>query len=257
MTMKTTGTAQGKGIPPPPRSRIGGTLLTGGALLVLSVLAALTCYSAFTSWLPDSRGRLREYRTAETCPARTVIPRSEDCLRELAFTVESTRNASRQIDVTLLGPEPYPRRVVPFGHSGPVLSGLEPKDRITGTVWRGSVVEIAEGDIRQVSADAPRDEPQMIVAAGTFAGLMAALTLMFGGVRLARPRHLGFLTWSPYGKWLLIVTGVSCAVVGLLTVWTGLPWLIVPTVCGTVVALTAWFLHQDLRRGRVGQGHAE
>ncbi|MEV0786246.1 hypothetical protein AB0I52_25470 [Streptomyces sp. NPDC050423] len=252
MAMKRTGTAQGKDVPPPPRSRIGGTLLTGGALLVLSVLAALTCYSAFTSWLPDSRGRLHEYRTAETCPARTVIPRSEDCLRKLAFTVESTRNTPKHIEATLLGPDPYPRTAISFGDSGPVLSELEPKDRITGTVWRGHVVEIAKGDSRQVSADAPRDEPQMIVAAGTFAGLMAALTLMFGGVRLVRPRHLGFLTWSPYGKWLLTVTGVSCAVVGLLTVWTGLPWLIVPTVCGTVVALTAWFLHQDLRK--VGQG---
>ncbi|MEU8702097.1 hypothetical protein AB0C61_31415 [Streptomyces sp. NPDC048680] len=257
MAMRRTGTAQGADTPPPPRSSIGDTLLVGGVLLVVSVLAALTCYSAFSSWLPDSRGRLHAYRSAETCPARAVTPRTEDCLREVAFTVESTRNASRRIDATLLGPEPFPRTRVSFGHSGPVLSGLEPKDRITGTVWRGLVVEIAQGDIRQESTDAPRDEPQMIVAAGTFAGLVAALALVFGGVRLVRPRHLGFLTWRPYGKWLFVVTGVSCAVVGLTTVWTGLPWLIVPTVCGTAVALTAWFLHRDLRRGRVGQARAE
>lgn len=63
--------------------------------------------------------------------------------------------------------------------------------RRTGTVWRGLVVEIAKGDLRQDSADAPRDEPQTIAAAGTFAGLLAAVALMFGGVRLVRPRRLG------------------------------------------------------------------
>ncbi|MFJ7209306.1 hypothetical protein ACIQWR_37955 [Streptomyces sp. NPDC098789] len=124
---------------------------------------------------------------------------------------------------------------------------------VTGTVWRGVVVVVAEGDVRQNSADAPRDEPQMTAAFGTFAGLLAVLALMFGAVRLVRPRDPGFLTWQPYGKWLLIVTGASCAVVGLSTVWTGLPWLLVPTVCGMVVAITAWFLHRDLRLGRVGQ----
>ncbi|MFG2407476.1 hypothetical protein ACGFR8_24690 [Streptomyces brevispora] len=79
------------------------------------------------------------------------------------------------------------------------------------------------------------------------------MTLVFGGVRLTRPRDLGLFTWYPYGKWLLVVTGVSCAVVGLLTVWNGLPLLLVPTVCGTIVALTAWFLHQDLHKRQVGQ----
>ncbi|MER5750750.1 hypothetical protein [Streptomyces sp. NPDC002088] len=159
----------------------------------------------------------------------------------------------KNMRATLLGPEPFPRTVVPFGDSGPVLSGLQRGDRVTGTVWRGVVVVVAEGDLRQNSADAPRDEPQMTAAVGTFAGLLAALALMFGARRLTRPRDPGLFTWRPYGKWLLIVTGATCAVVGLCTVWTGLPWLLVPTVCGAVVAGTAWFLHRDLRLGRVGR----
>jgi hypothetical protein len=72
-------------------------------------------------------------------------------------------------------------------------------------------------------------------------------------VRLARPRDPGLFTWRPYGKWLLVVTGASCTVVGLSTVWTGLPWLLVPTICGVVVAGTAWFLHRDLRLDRAGR----
>ncbi|WP_051877372.1 hypothetical protein [Streptomyces natalensis] len=93
----------------------------------------------------------------------------------------------------------------------------------------------------------------MTAAIGTFAGLLAAFALMFGVMRLVRPRDPGLFTWRPYGKWLLIVAGAACAAVGLIAVWTGLPWPVVPAVCGAVVAGTAWFLHRDLRLGRVGR----
>ncbi|GGU73135.1 hypothetical protein GCM10010211_43740 [Streptomyces albospinus] len=131
--------------------------------------------------------------------------------------------------------------------------GFSGGDRVTGTVWRGVVVVVAQGDFRQSSADAPRDEPQMAAAVGTFAGLLAALALMFGAVHPARPRDPGFFTRRPYGKWLVVVMGAACAVVGLSAVWAGLPWLLVPTLCGAVVAVSAWFLHRDLRLGRVGR----
>lgn len=186
-----------------------------------------------------------------------MIPRAEDCLRKVTFTVEGTRKTTKNMRATLLGPEPFPRLVVPFGDPGPVLGGFQRGDRVTGTVWRGVVVGLAEGDVRQNSADAPRDEPQMAAAFGTFAGLLAALAPMSGATHLARPRDPGLFTWHPYGKWLLIVTGVTCAVVGLSTGWTGLPWSLVPTVCGVVVAGTAWFLYRDLRLGRVGPAERE
>ncbi|WP_327320278.1 hypothetical protein [Streptomyces sp. NBC_01235] len=252
MATMRIGTVRGADGPPPP-PRAGRNRLAGTALIALSLAAALICYFVFATWLPTDRTRYRQYKAAEACPARTVIPRPEDCLRKVTFTVEGTRKTTKNMRATLLGPEPFPRMVVPFGDPGPVLSGLQRGDRVTGTVWRGVVVEVAEGDVRQDSADAPRDEPQMTAAVGTFAGLLAALALLFGAMHLARPRDPGLFTWRPYGKWLLMVTGVTCAVVGLCTVWTGLPWLLVPTVCGTVVAGTAWFLHRDLRLGRVGR----
>ncbi|MGX4689954.1 hypothetical protein [Streptomyces sp. JNUCC 63] len=222
-------------------------------LIVLSLAAALTSHSVFTSWLPSDRTQYREYKAAEACPARRVIPRAEDFLREVTFTVEDTSLGAKRTTATLLGPEPFRRMVVPFGDLGPVLSGLRRGDRVTGTVRRGAVVVVAEGDARQNSSDAPRDEPRMTAAVGTFAGLLAALALIFGAMYLARPRDPGPFTWRPYGKRLLIVTGAACTVVGLSTVWTGLPWLLVPTVCGVVVAGTACFLHRDLRLGRVGR----
>lgn len=241
---------QGEDGPPP---RAGGNRSVGAVLIVLSLIAALSCHAIFTVWLPADRALYREYKEAEACSTRRVIPTAEDCLREVTFTVEGAEKHPKHLRATLLGPEPFPRMVVPFGDRGPTLSGLERGDRVTGTVWRGVVVVLAEGEVRQNSADAPRDEPQMTAAFGTFAGLLAALALMFGAVRLVRPRDPGFFTWQPYGKWMLIVTGASCAVVGLSTVWTGLPWVLVPTVCGTVVAATAWFFHRDLRIGRVGR----
>ncbi|MPY35325.1 hypothetical protein FNH09_30040 [Streptomyces adustus] len=245
MRIRTAGGADGA-----PPSGVGRNRLVGATLIVLSLAAALACYFVFTAWLPTDRTLYREYKAAEACPARTVVPRSEDCLRKVTFAVESTRDARKHKTAILLGPDPFPRMVVPFGDSGPVLSGLHQGDRVTGTVWRGVVVVIAEGDAQQNSSDAPRDEPQMTAAVGTFAGLLAALALMFGAMHLARPRDPGLFTWRPYGKWLLIVTGATCAVVGLSLVWTGLPWFLVPTVCGAVVTGTAWFLYRDLRFGR-------
>lgn len=252
--MKTmrSGAAQGADGPSPHAPGAGRNLLVGAVLIMLFLAAALTSSFLFATVLPTDRTLYREYESADVCPARTVIPSAEDCLREVPFTVEDTVKARRHMRATLLGPEPYARVVVSFGDPEPVLDGLERGDRVTGTVWRGVVVVVAEGDARQESSEAPRDELQMTAAVGTFAGLLAALALMFGAIRLIRPRDPGFFTWRPYGKWLLIVAGASCVVVGLVTVWTGLPWLLVPTVCGTVVAGTAWFLHRDLRLGRVG-----
>ncbi|RZU46379.1 hypothetical protein EV284_1051 [Streptomyces sp. BK022] len=253
MTTMRSGTAWVADGQPPPQPRARRNLLVGAALVLVSVAAGLTCQAVFTSWLPSDRTQYREYKAAEACPARSVIPRVEDCLREITFTVEDTSLGAKRTTATLLGPEPFPRMVVPFGDTEPALSGLQHGDRVTGTVWRGVVVVVAERGIRQNSSDAPRDEPQMIAAVGTFAGLLAAWALMFGAMHLARPRDLGLFTWRPYGKWLLIVTAATCAVVGLSAVWTGLPWWVVPTVCGAVVAGTAWFLHRDLRLGRVGR----
>lgn len=111
--------------------------------MLSSLAAALACYLVFSTWLPNDRGLYREYTAAEACAARTVIPRSEDCLRQLTFTVEGTRNSTKNMRATLLGQAPFARVVVPFGDPGPVLSGLQRGVRVTGTVWRGVVVVVA------------------------------------------------------------------------------------------------------------------
>ncbi|MEU8588515.1 hypothetical protein AB0C59_16170 [Streptomyces sp. NPDC048664] len=254
--MTTTGTEVAGATderPAPRRPRTGRNVLVGLALLVVSAAAALICSLVLTSWLPADQARYREYEAARVCPTRAPVPRWEDCLRKVDLTVDSTDLEPKHMGATLLGPEPFPRTVVPFGDRGPVLAELDPRDKVVGTTWRGAIVTITRGEDRQTSSDAPRDDPQIPGAVGTWAGLLAALALMFGAVRLARPRDPGFFTWRPYGKWLVIVTTISCPVVGLCITWAGLPWPFVPAICGTAVAVTAFFLHRDLRLGRVGR----
>ncbi|MGW4277278.1 hypothetical protein ACWEGQ_34185 [Streptomyces seoulensis] len=225
--------------PPPPRPRTGRNLLVGALLIVLSLASALASYVVFTGWLPSDRALYREYRAAGKCPARQTVPKAEDCLRQMTFTVENTSLNVKRLTATLRGPEPFPRTLVHFGDSGPVLSDLHRGDRVTGTVWRGLVVAIAEGTTRQNSSDAPRDEPQPVAAVGTFAGLLAAWALVFGTMHLVRPHEPSPFTWRPYGRRLVVAAGAACAAVGLITVWTGLPWPLVPTLCGAAVAVTA------------------
>jgi hypothetical protein len=253
MSTTRSGTVRGADRLVPRRPRIGRNLLVGAVLIVVSLASALASYAVFADWLPGDRTRYQEYRAAEVCPARRPVPRVEDCLREIPFTVEDTSLGAKEITATLLGPRPFPRARVWFGHSEPVLSGLQRGDRVTGTVWRGVVVMIAQKGVRQESSDAPRDEPQPTAALGTFAGLLAVWALVFGTMRLLRPREPGPFTWRPYGRRLLVVAGVVCAVVGLITGWTGLPWWLVPTVCGAVVAGTACLPLRNLSLRRIGR----
>ncbi|MFF2214941.1 hypothetical protein [Streptomyces antibioticus] len=224
------------------------TRLKGLALLALSVLAALGCWAAFTTWLVSDRVGYRAYETAPTCPDGAPERRYEDCLRTVTFTVDATkvdRGKRGGLRATLSG-TPYWDGVVLFGDPGPVLEELRPGDRISGTVWRGEVVSIAESDargVRQRTSDAPRDEPQMPAALGTGLGLLAALTLVFGCARLPGPGPHAWFAWRPYGKRLLILTVSVSVALGLVGVWTGLVWWLVPAVEVTLVALGAVLIY--------------
>ncbi|MFF4269136.1 hypothetical protein [Streptomyces sp. NPDC001536] len=233
-----------------PRSSIR-VRLVGVLLVLLSLVPAVSCWLVFSAWLPHDVERYREYRAAEPCPDPSTVGKGADCLLTVAFTVERTRNEpgkrSGGYTATLDG-TPVWSGTVSFGDPDPVLERLAPGDRITGTVWRGDVMTVGKGELRQNTSDAPRDEPQMTYALGTFLGLLAALGLGFGAVRIARPLGREPFTWRPLGKTLLIVVTAACAGVGLPAVWIGVPSWIVPAVVVPIVAVTAWRLHQHVRR---------
>jgi hypothetical protein len=218
----------------------------GVLLVVLSLVPAVGGFLVLTSWLPSDIKRYREYTAAEPCPAGTVAAAGEDCVRTYAFTVEKTeidsdgRSTSYTATLTM---GPSWRSTVDFVGPDPVLEVLEPGDRVSGTVWRRQIMTLSKGGLRQDTAEAPRDDPQMIVAMGTFLGLLAALGLVFGAVRVVRPRDFAPFGWRPYGKILVIVSGAGCVVVGLPAVWLGWPSWIVPAVVLAAVGVTAWQLY--------------
>lgn len=242
-----------------PRSSIRARL-AGVLLVLLSLVPAVSCWLVFSAWLPSDVERYQEYRAAEPCPDRSTpetAKASADCLLTVALTVERTRNEpgkrSGSYTATLDG-APVWSGTVSFGDPDPVLERLVPGDRITGTLWRGEVMTVGKGELRQNTSDAPRDEPQMTYAIGTFLGLLAALGLGFGAVRIARPLGHEPFTWRPLGKTLLIVMTAACAGVGLPAVWIGVPAWIVPAVVVPIVAVTAWQLHRYLRPTADGDG---
>ncbi|MEV7886476.1 hypothetical protein ACWD3I_00905 [Streptomyces sp. NPDC002817] len=246
MTVTGTGTN--------PRSSIRARLV-GVLLVLLSVVPAVSCWLVFSAWLPSDVERYQEYRAADPCPDRSTATAAattaEDCLLTITLTVERTRNEPGRRSgsyTAALDGAPVWSGTVSFGDPDPVLERLVPGDRITGTLWRGEVMTVGKGELRQNTSDAPRDEPQMTYAIGTFLGLLAALGLGFGAVRIARPQGHEPFTWRPLGKTLLIVTTVACVGVGLPAVWIGVPSWIVPAVVVPIVAVTAWQLHQHLRQ---------
>ncbi|WAU82501.1 hypothetical protein O1Q96_23810 [Streptomyces sp. Qhu-G9] len=257
MTVPSTDTTRGMDGPSLPAPRAdqparrspGRPRLVGAALIMLSLIPALGCYLVFTAWLPSDTKRHQDYVAAEACPAHATAEVREDCLRTVSFTVESTQikqSRSGSYKAALSG-TPFWNGVVAFGDPGPLLEQLRPGDQVTGTVWRGDVMTVSKEGVRQGTSEEPRDEPQMTVAIGTFLGLLAAMGLGFGTVRMTRPLGREPFPWHPYGKPLIITTVITCAAVGLPAVWLGSPSWVVPTVAVPVVACTAWLLHQHQR----------
>ncbi|MEW2509038.1 hypothetical protein [Streptomyces sp. NPDC046870] len=229
------------------RKSVSRVRLTGMALIVLALTAAVLSYLAFTVWVPDRQERYEQYRAAEPCPAQAA-PReaaAEDCLVTGHFTVtktESTFTGKVTVrEATLRGQGDGSRQtVVRFSDSGPLFDRLHRGDEVTATGWRGDVVALSKDGVRQNTSDAPRDEHSGNAALGVLLALLAAQSLVFGVVRLARPTACAPFVWEPYGRWLAftdICVGVG---VGAVSVWLDLPWwtvlVTVPVLVGAVMA---------------------
>ncbi|MGX2995265.1 hypothetical protein JNUCC64_13370 [Streptomyces sp. JNUCC 64] len=226
-----------------------------GALLVLTaLLPALACYFVFAHWLPSDVERYRAHSSAGACPADTTAgaPEDADCLRTLTFTVRgvdaSVQNRSDSYEATLrragTASGDAGDTVVTFGDPAPLLQRLRPGDRVSGTVWRGEVTALSRDGVRQATSAEPRDDPQVIAALGTLAGLLAALGLGFGTVRLARPARPEPFVWRGYGRPLFFLTLILCAATGFLAFGVGLPWWTVPSATVPAVGYTAWEFHR-------------
>lgn len=223
--------------------------LWGVPLLVVSLAAAVGCGLLFARLLPYQTERYRDYAAAEPCPAGAPAKEWEDCLRAVPFTVEdATVDGPRGSRFTaVLSGAPFWNGRLSFGDQGPLVERLRRGDRVTGTVWRGDVVVLGRGDVRQSTSDEPRDDAQMTAAVGTFVGLLAALGLAFGARRLAGLGGRQPSAWRSFGRPLFVTTVIACFAVGFLALWLGLPWWTVPPVAVSAVVGVAWLLLRHRR----------
>ncbi|MFI6872458.1 hypothetical protein ACIBL6_03345 [Streptomyces sp. NPDC050400] len=225
------------------RRSAGRVRSTGVALILVSLVAAVLSALAFAVWLPHDRERYQAYGAAPSCQAHA--PRL-DCLSVWHLTVvdvvDKSSGKSSRYEATLKDGEAW-RGEVDFGDPGPLLERLRKDDRVTATAWRGEIMALDKDGVRQNTSEAPRDELQMNAALGTGAALLAVQTLVFGAVRLARPRELAPFTWDRYGARLFFTILAVTFGVGLPAVWLGIPWWIVPVVAVPVAlgAAVHWY----------------
>ncbi|SCZ03715.1 hypothetical protein SAMN02745898_107117 [Streptomyces sp. 136MFCol5.1] len=239
----------------PDRKSPGRPRLTGVALIVLSLLWAVLSYLAFTVWVPGRQERYEHYRAAEPCPAQATPQEvaAKDCLTTWHFTVAKTESTfagkARNYEATLKdkGDDSW-QRVVRFSDSGPLFDELHRGDEVIATGWRRDIVVLSKDGIRQNTSDAPRDEHQGNAAMGVLVALLAAQSLVFGAVRLARPTAYARFVWEPYGRWLAFTNICVGVGVGAASGWLGIPWwTVLVTVPVVVCAVMARLLRQQRR----------
>ncbi|WP_416970213.1 hypothetical protein [Streptomyces sp. 4F14] len=226
-----------------------------GALLVLiGGLSAFVGYAVFVLWMPASAERYDDYRAASTCAG--PLRAENDCLRTVPLRVDGIERrgkGARHLTATMTE-APFWSYRTDFGDPGPLVRDLGKGDEITGTTWRGDLVAVARGEVRQHTSDEPRDEPQPQAALGTYASLLAGLLLVRGADHLVRPRrHPRFPT-----RRLALGVGAVAGVVGILAVWTGVVWwLTPPLILLTAAPLVYLILNWDTPQKRapiVGSG---
>ncbi|MFF5974038.1 hypothetical protein ACFY7C_21180 [Streptomyces sp. NPDC012769] len=208
------------------RRSLGRVRLMGALLILLSLIPAAASYAVFRRWLPSDQNRYQDYRAAEPCSAPAIEKEQTDCLSTWRLTVEKTVNKTggkaSSYEATLTDQDSW-RGNVSFGDPGPLLERLKSGDQVTATIWRRDIVVLSQDGVRQNTSEAPRDEVQMNAALGMIAALVAAQLVVFGAVRLVRPRDHEPFTWKPYGRRLIIISAAVCFAVGLSAVWIGIP----------------------------------
>lgn len=175
--------------------RFAGSITGSLVFLLLGLGMIAGAVAALASELPDGDRDLRAYEAATRCPAAPQEP--AECTWTYPFTVHEVDPSPRG-----RGNPPYAvlkdadgdRWRPTFANKDPVLETLDRGDRVTGTIWRGTLTEIEAGGASQLTAEAPAD---MIARSAilTMILLPSGLVLMAASVwRLAARRGRPDLT---------------------------------------------------------------
>ncbi|MFD5160174.1 hypothetical protein ACFWMJ_19195 [Streptomyces hawaiiensis] len=150
-------------------------VLFGVVVLGVGVASALQVRGALE--------REREYRGAPACA--TVPVEASGCVWEQEFTVRSAamnrgeRGESPEAELVLPSGKPWD---VTFVRTEPVMSEMQPGEKVVGVIWHGQVVEVrdAEGR-RQQTSDGPVGWPEDRLG-GALACLSFGLAALVGGL---------------------------------------------------------------------------
>ncbi|GAA4042768.1 hypothetical protein [Streptomyces shaanxiensis] len=129
-------------------------LVLSGVALVAGVVMAFEVRGALE--------REREFRAAPTCASVPV--KASGCLWEQDFTVRKAdlnrgrRNGGPEAELLLPTGKPWG---VTFRDTDPVVSEMEPGDKVVGLIWHGQVVEVRDADgRRQQTSSGPVGWPE-------------------------------------------------------------------------------------------------
>ncbi|SPT59328.1 hypothetical protein [Actinomadura madurae] len=166
---------------------LGGTVATVLALLAAVAVAAITAYFVATE-APGGTRALDAYNAAPRCPAEPPAP--AECRWTREFTVTGVhRTAKRgELDRAFLTAPDGVRWETSYPNSGPVLDDLGKGDRVTGTIWRGRLTEIAANGDTQDTSVAPADMRARFLIAALIVVPPALLVAAACAWRLARRR---------------------------------------------------------------------
>ncbi|GAB2746121.1 hypothetical protein [Streptomyces bullii] len=150
-------------------------LLVGVVCLVLGTVSAWEIGGALE--------REREFRAAPSCVSVPV--RASGCVWEQAFTVRKAdmhrneRSEPPEAELSLPSGEPWH---VTFRQTDPVLSEMQPNDKVVGLIWHGQVVEVRDTDERRQQTSAgPLGWPADRLG-GALACISVGLTALVGGL---------------------------------------------------------------------------
>lgn len=209
------------------------------AAWVLASVVALVAGMATAFEIRGALEREREFRAAPTCASVPV--KASGCLWEQDFTVRKAdmhrgkRNGPPEAELLLPSGESWE---VTFPRTDPVVSEMEPDDKVVGLIWHGQVVEVRDADgRRQQTSAGPVGWPEDRLG-GALALVSFGLTALVGGlwplfVRGNR-RHAKAATVV---RW----HGVGIGVTAILTLWAQAandwPMWAIPAIWGPLALL--------------------
>ncbi|MGW5277706.1 hypothetical protein ACWEQP_35405 [Streptomyces sp. NPDC004044] len=190
----------------------------------------------------EIRGALEREREFHAAPACASVPvKTSGCLWEQEFTVRKAdthrgeRSESPEAELLLPSGKPWE---VTFRQTDPVVSEMEPDDKVVGLIWHGQVVEVRDTDgQRQQTSSGPVGWPEDRLG-GALACISFGLTAVVGGLwPILAPGKRRHATAATVVRW----HGVGMGVAAILTLWAQAandwPIWTVPAIWGPLALL--------------------